>query len=452
MRYRIGRPVRRWAATTLALASAALVAAAPPPAEAQVSLLVLYSFTGAADGATPEGALFADTFGGEFGARGLYVTTSQAGIANATCPTGCGTAFKLAAPKRHQTAWTGTPLWDFSGGADGNVPLGGVSSPPRPHVTSQTPLFGTTSGFDGGNGTVFSLAGTTLTTLYAFTGGTDGAAPVANVVTDAKGALYTTTIGFTEFGTGTAIKLTPPPRGQTAWTETTLWVFSGGNDGGGPYGLAVGPDGGVYGTTAFGGIFGGGTVFKLIPPSYGQTAWGLQTIWNFGNTGDGFGPFTAPTIGPDGTIYGTTSQGGGGGYGIVFALTPAKTGRAAWTEKVLYSFTGGSDGATPLAPLLLDHGGAIFGSASAGGSVIQAGTIFRLSPPARGQSAWAETTLWQFSGGDGFQPTSTLAADGFGTLYGTTAFGGAGGPHCTVTGPYAGCGVVFSLTGTGVVP
>jgi hypothetical protein len=122
-----------------------------------------------------------------------------------------------------------------------------------------------------------SFAGWTLpppveTVLYRFKGGSDGSVPSAGLIADQQGALYGTTenggTGNGGFGMGTVFKLTPPGKGQTAWTETVLYRFTGGSDGVGPLaGLIAGKQGALYGTTAFGGTgndgFGFGTVFKL---------------------------------------------------------------------------------------------------------------------------------------------------------------------------------------------
>src|SRR5262249_30288077 len=105
------------------------------------------------------------------------------------------------------------------------------------------------------------------------------------------------------------------------------------------------------------------------------------------------------------------------------------------------------DGAFPVAGLIADRSGALYGTTYMGG--VGAGVVFKLMPPAvAGQTPWPETVLWAFTGGsDGQDPPSTLIADHKGTLYGTTQFGG--NPQLCEG---FGCGVVFKLTGTGFAP
>jgi hypothetical protein len=139
-------------------------------------------------------------------------------------------------------------------------------------------------------------------------------------------------------------------------------------------------------------------------------------------------------------------------------LTPPAPGQISWTEQVLWSFTGGADGARPLfGPLLIDASGALYGTASSGGQArkcvgfgTSGGTVFKLTPPAGGHTAWSQTTLLDFAGGDdGCIPDAGLVADSYGALYGTTQFGGSyRGAACDGSG----CGVVYELTGTGFLP
>jgi hypothetical protein len=130
-------------------------------------------------------------------------------------------------------------------------------------------------------------------------------------------------------------------------------------------------------------------------------------------------------------LYGTTGLGGSGGYGTVFELTPGKTG-APYTEKVLFSFTGGASGSYARYGVIANAAGDLFGTTGVGAS--NAGVVFELSPPS-GSGAWSETVLWSFTGGaDGGDTTAGLVLDN-GLLYGTTSLGGQ----------YAD-GTVFSVT------
>lgn len=225
----------------------------------------------------------------------------------------------------------------------------------------------------------------TFHTIYTFCSLTtcaDGADPLAGVIAAPKGALYGTTYSGGK-GFGTVFKLTPPPTGQI-WTRTTLYSFTGGTDGSGPLaGLVFDNFGYLYGTTS--GVS-KGTVFTLIPN--GQT-WNFRTIYNFCSQptcADGADPHAgviADLADPKGVLYGlygTTYSGGNKGYGTVFKLTPPANGQPPWTRTTLYSFTGTSDGGRPAAGLL-DAAGALYGTTFSGGNYLGAsnnGTVFEL--------------------------------------------------------------------------
>jgi uncharacterized protein YceK len=427
------------------LAAAAAILAAACPAHAQVTETVLYNFTGGKDGANPGAPLLADNTGPSGALRGLYGTTLLG-------PN--GSIFKLTPPKNGQTTWSEQTRWDFTGGAGGNYPLlAGVFAGTR-RISRDTPLYGTTLlGGNNDNGIVYGLTGKAFNVLWTFTGGADGGGPCCgDVVADKAGALYVSAEnGGSQacyFGCGTVIQLTPPAQGQTTWTETTIWSFTGGSDGAEPNQLIIDANGVLYGTGAYGGSGGAGTVFKLTPPTQGQTTWTEQTLYSFQGGNDGNSPEAPLTFGPKGELYGTTASGGVtatcSGCGTVFRLIPPRHGRTQWKEEVLWSFTGGADSANPEAAVILDKVGAVYGTAPFGAT---AGAAFKLTPPAKGQTDWTETTLWDFSGGnDGAIPTGGLTADKNGILYGATNTGGA---NNSCGGP---CGVVYSLTGTGYVP
>jgi uncharacterized repeat protein (TIGR03803 family) len=189
-----------------------------------------------------------------------------------------------------------------------------------------------------------------------------------------------------------------------------------------------------------------GTVFKLTPPAKGQTAWTEAVLYNFCSPldcSDGLQPYSSLIADKQGALYGTTQSGGSFFGGTVFKLTPPAKGQAAWTETVLYSFRIGSDGQEPSAGLIADKQGALYSTTMAGGSS-GGGTVFKLTPPAKGQTAWAETVLYSFKGGsDGQEPSAGLIADNQGALYGTTI---GGGITCNPSSPRSGCGTVFKLT------
>jgi uncharacterized repeat protein (TIGR03803 family) len=225
-----------------------------------------------------------------------------------------------------------------------------------------------------------------------------------------------------------------------------LYRFLGGFDGDTPVaGLIRDPHGVFDGTTSLGGDNSdSGTVFSLTPPARPKAKWTHQVLYRFkGGPKDGANPQSSLLM--DGAaLYGTTLTGGPGDFGTVFELTPPTAPGASWKEKLLYIFKGGADGAFPEAGLIMDAGGALYGTTTEGGINACAfgggcGTVFKLSPPAARGTAWTETVLYRFKGGaDGLGPQAGLIADDKGDLFGTTVGGGTG---CFATG----CGTVFKL-------
>jgi uncharacterized repeat protein (TIGR03803 family) len=181
-------------------------------------------------------------------------------------------------------------------------------------------------------------------------------------------------------------------------------------------------------------------------PSVGQTQYNV--LYSFGASGPSDGDFPAGKLASDkaGNMYGTTKLGGAYGYGTVFQMTPSQGG---WTETTLYSFCPQafpcSDGAYPVAGLIFDSAGNLYGTTSNGGANGQAccwGTIFELSPPSQQGGQWTENVLYTFGGnGDGCDPDSKLIFDASGNLYGTASGCGSSG--------FIGAGVVFELTPSG---
>ena len=214
-----------------------------------------------------------------------------------------------------------------------------------------------------------------------------------------------------------------------------LHSFSGGKDGETPYtGLTVDKAGNLYGTTLYaesGPCYGRGCggVFKL---SYHGSGWVFTPLYSFQGGNDGSCPTARVTVGPDGSLYGTTRGQADypcvpSGYGTVFSLRPPPTGCTTalcpWTETVLHTFTGGADGANPEAELIFDQAGNLYGTTVAGGQNGN-GVVFQLTPAGSG---WTEHVLYNFTGGaDGGSPAAGLIFDPAGNLYGTTVYGGVG--------------------------
>ena len=175
--------------------------------------------------------------------------------------------------------------------------------------------------------------------------------------------------------------------GLSAQTEQTLYNFTGTTDGGNPASsLMMDVKGNLYGTTFVGGAFGAGEVFELDP------ATGVLTVlYSFTGGADGANPFFAEVVfDKSGNLYGTTVGGGTNKLGAVFELMPSASG---WTETVLYSFAGGSDGANPYAGLLFDTAGNLYGTTYGGGKNTD-GTVFELVHGKTGQ--WTERVHSQF--------------------------------------------------------
>jgi uncharacterized repeat protein (TIGR03803 family) len=282
-----------------------------------------------------------------------------------------------------------------------------------------------------------AFAASKYKSLHEFTGGTDGQTPTGGLIFDAAGNVYGTTLGGGSGGDGTVFELTPNQDGS--WTESVLYSFSGGDDGGYPYaGVVFDQSGNLYGTTYAGGADGDGTVFELTPNQGG--GWTETVLHSFAGS-DGDEPVAGVIFDAVGNLYGTTTGGGAAGYGAVFELMPNQNG--SWTESVLYSFTGAKDGSYPdRGSLVFDATGDLYGAAASGGkgrcNVFAAGcgTIYELTPGSNG--TWTEQVLHRFSGrNEGNTPEGALIFDKSGNLYDTTWLGGSHG-----------VGNVFELTPT----
>jgi uncharacterized repeat protein (TIGR03803 family) len=170
------------------------------------------------------------------------------------------------------------------------------------------------------------------------------------------------------------------------WSETVLCRFTGGSDGAAPESnLTFDAAGNLYGTTASGGgASHAGTVFELAPPSTQGGAWTETVLYSFAGGSDGKSPVAGLVFDTAGNLYGTTFFGGTTNAGTVFQLMPPATEGGAWTEKVLHTFGRGNDGLDPQAGLIVDNRGALYGSTITG-------TVFKLAPP-----AWSEKVLFNY--------------------------------------------------------
>jgi uncharacterized repeat protein (TIGR03803 family) len=260
----------------------------------------------------------------------------------------------------------------------------------------------------------------TESVLHTFNNnGKDGVAPVAGLIFDASGNLYGTTLMGGAHNVGTVFELIPKAGG--GWMPRVLHSFNNdGKDGYSPLaGLVSDSAGNLYGTTSQGGPKNGGVVFELSPNSGG--GWTEKLLHAFNNNVPTFGSFPSASLIFDvsGNLYGTARYGGTHGSGAVFELMP--NGSGGWTVKLLHSFNNLSgDGIQPEASLIFDGAGNLYGTTSSGGS---GGTVFELTPAAGG--TWTETLLHDFGNGqDGYTPLAGVIRDAAGNLYGTTEFGG----------------------------
>jgi uncharacterized repeat protein (TIGR03803 family) len=334
-----------------------------------------------ASGAGPSSGVIRDSEGN------LYGTTGAGGAH------GYGTLFKLS-PTGSETV-----LYSFKGGTDGSGPVGVIED-------SAGNFYGTTAkGGTYNDGTVFEFSATgSETVLHSFHGGTDdGDLPNGGLVQDSEGNLYGTTYEGGIDDEGTVFKV------SATGSETVLHSFKkGDNDGIAPEaGVIRDSKGNLYGTTYGGGAHGYGAVFKVSPT-------GTETVlYSFKGGTDGVAPYAGVIRDSAGNLYGTTRYGGAKGYGAVFKLSP--TG----PETMLHSFETITDGVYPIAGVIRDSEGNLYGTTPYGGSKVQ-GNVFKLSP------SGSETVLFSFSGKDGETPEASLIRDSEGNLYGTTLQGGVG--------------------------
>lgn len=376
---------------------------------------VLYNFcslANCADGSVPYAGVIEDSTGS------IYGTTWAGGLSD-----GGGVVFKVNKNGKE------TVLHAFAGNAN---PVAGLVQDSAGNLYGTTQYGGDFScGEDKyGCGTVFKvdLAGHE-TVFYRFKGGTDGMFPVAGLIRDEAGNLYGTTelggsttndCGATGWGCGTVFKLTQNGK------ETVLHRFDAGADFGVPMGgLVIDAKGNLYGTTYGNGTDNPGTVYKV-------TKYGKETVlYTFKNGSDSDAPMGSLLIDAKGNLYGTTTGNDEFGDGTVFKVT--ESGK----EIILHAFEGRPDGANPYAGLIMDGKGNLYGTTRLGG-IYDQGTVFKLSKNGD------ETVLYSFTGGsDGAAPIAVLLQDAKGNLYGTTGAGGYSN-YC----PYGQneCGVVFKMT------
>jgi uncharacterized repeat protein (TIGR03803 family) len=343
-----------------------------------VAMATVWSFAGGNSGAYLYSPLMQARDGN------FYGTTIEGGAE------GEGTVFKLA------TNGTLTTLFSFDG-ADGAFPYGGLFQG-RDNFLYGTVYAGFTYG-DGGTFKVNTSGG--FTTLNTWNGN-NGMLPVSGMIQGADGYFYGTTLEGGAYGLGTVFRQT------TGGGLATLVSFDS-KDGANPSPVLVqATDGNFYGTTEDGGTHGEGTVFQMTPSGR------LTTLYSFSGGVDGAVPIAGLVQAVDGNLYGVTYLGGQSGSGTVFKIT------TAGAFAVLYSFTGGSDGAYPWGGLVQARDGNLYGTTQSGGAY-DFGTVFQIAPDG------PLTTLAQFEGYNGANPSAAMIQAADGNLYGTTETGGATG-------------------------
>lgn len=381
------------AALLLAVAAPALLA----PSAHAANIHVLYDFQSLADGAYPEDAPIMDQ------ADNLYGTTLEGG-SGGCAGGGCGTVFKLAPDG------TKTTLYSFVGGSDGDGPHGLVMDKAG-NLAGVTTAGGGSGCFDNyGCGTVFEVASNgSETVLHAFQGGSDGGNPSGGLIRDGKGNLY----GTTE---NTVFRLAPDGKEK---------VIAGGYSRIGAVTLVRDKGGNFYGTTQEGGDDNCGSVFEVSPG-------GAKTLlYSFTCGSDGAAPYAGVVMDRAGNLFGTTPVDGdvncdyGQGCGTVFKIAPDRR------ETTLYTFTDTGVNANPMAGLVMDGAGNLYGTTYG----FSPGGVFKLARDG------TEKLLYTFTGGtDGAEPLGGLLMDGLGHLYGTASSGGGGSCNNDF-----GCGTVFEL-------
>jgi uncharacterized repeat protein (TIGR03803 family) len=375
---------RKSAPIPLMLALCGLVLAGSGSARAG-KFQVLHTFLDGDDGATSNAPVILDRRGN------MYGTALQGGTSNN------GVVFKITAEGKESV------LYSFAGGNDGSKPEAGLV------IDASGNFYGTTNlGGPADQGTVFKIAPDgTETALHAFTGGSDGGYPQANLLRDKAGNLFGTAVtggsGCSGSGCGTIFEV------AADGAFTTLHAFTGGDDGWFPMsGLIADRKGNLYGTADVGGAHGFGTVFRLS--QHGT----FKVLYAFAGGNDGAYSQAGLIWDSSGNLYGTTRGGGGSkacgdyGCGTVFKLAPDGT------ESVLYAFTGAGDGGEPYGGVTADSSGNLYGTTITGGNPQGLGVVFEL------RSRGMLKVLHTFEGAsDGAWPEAGVALDNSGNVYGT---------------------------------
>lgn len=397
---------------SITLASAIATASAA----AGQTFRVIHSFSGSADGSTPNSTMIMDQAGN------LYGTTSYGGAQPGFA--GSGIVFKLV---HRNSSWVISPLYTFQGGSDGAYPGAPVAIGPNGKLYGTTSLGGNPGCAAGlGCGTVYQLQPPsracrsvlcpwTKTTLYRFTGGVDGANPAyGQLVFDNFGNIFGTAGGGGDIGSGVVYVLTHSGAG---WQESVLYSFDQPGDGVEPQsGILFNSDGGLSGTTVEGGAQGKGTVYELTASLSG---WVISRQHDIAN--EGSSPYAGLIQDQLGNVYGATLSGGPGNGGTIFQLA---TSGGQWSSSIIGTFSPlGGQGLGAFSSLTMDASGSLYGTTETDGAQGY-GSVFKL---VQQNGSWVQTTLYDFAGGsDGCNPSGGVTLAPGSNLYGTTQGCGAG--------------------------
>jgi len=241
--------------------------------------------------------------------------------------------------------------------------------------------------------------------IYSF--GLDTTGPPSTIIPGPDNSFYVTTDYY-------VLQLQPPAVAGGPWNAATIYILAGGLNGGTPISLIAGPNGVLYGTTAYGGTApaGGGTVFELISPATEGGSWTENVLYSFKGRYDGSTP-NGVILGPNGTLYGTTFGSAGGsppGLGSVWQLTPPTTPGGSWTKTIL-AYLGTLHQCGPDSPLILRNGN-LYGATCANGG----GFAYELQAPSTPGGAWTTVHLHDFTNGE--VPGGAMVMDPKGVIYG----------------------------------
>jgi uncharacterized repeat protein (TIGR03803 family) len=297
----------------------------------------------------------------------LYNTTS-----NAIFGPQDGYVYSLQPPLRFCSVvrcfWGFHAIYGFPlDGTNGILPGGAVLA-----FDPSSNIYGTTqAGGANGKGVVYKITPAGVETILYNFAGPDGAAPYAGVIFDQTGNLYGAAAAGGDSNQGTIYKLTPD--GQGGYSQSVLYNFTGGSDGGAPLGgLIFDAAGNLYGNTSTGGSGGGGTVYELSPNGGG---WNYQTLYSF-TGGAHCGPKAELSFDASGSLYGTTYCDGAFNDGSVFKLTNSG---GTWNYTSMHDFADGNDGKFPYSNVVFDHQGRLYGTAERG-SIFGAGDVWQITP------------------------------------------------------------------------